>query len=126
LTPERNEVDSINITAVDPRAPAVLNGTIATRDSTGRFRIEAQETVDSSLVRRVERIGPGGFTLRVPAGSYRLRTTLLPPAESMQEPQVLQWQDVITVDPEEEYGPFEFTFGTVGTRPRDEEDEDEE
>ena len=125
LTPERNAADSINITAVDPRAPAVLNGTIATQDSTGRFRIEAQETVDSSLVRRVERVGPGGFTLRVPSGSYRLRVTIVPPAESMEEPQTLQWQDVINVEPEEEYGPFEFTFGTVGTRPRDEDDDEE-
>ena len=126
LTPERSAADSINITAVDPRAPAVLNGTIVTQDSTARFRVEAQETVDSSLVRRVERVGPGGFTLRVPTGSYRLRATVVPPAESMEEPQTLQWQDVIHVDPEEEYGPFEFTFGTVGVRPRDEDDESEE
>jgi hypothetical protein len=128
LTPERSGADSINITAVDPRAPAVLNGTIATQDSTGRFRIEAQETVDSSLVRRVERVGPGGFTLRVPSGTYRLRATLLPPPESMQRDQTLQWQDPIHVEPEEEYGPFEFTFGTVGTRPprEDGEGDDEE
>jgi hypothetical protein len=124
LTPERNAADSINITAVDPRAPAVLNGTIATQDSTGRFRIEAQETVDSSLVRRVERVGPGGFTLRVPSGTYRLRASLLPPPESMEPPQTLEWQDPIHVEPEKEYGPFEFTFGTVGVRPRDEESEE--
>jgi len=124
LTPERSGVDSINITAVDPRAPAVLNGAIVTQDSTSRFRIEAQETVDSSLVRRVERVGPGPFTLRVPTGTYRLRASVLPPPESMEEPQVLQWQDVITVEPEEEYGPFEFTFGTVGVRPPREDDEE--
>jgi len=124
LTPERSGVDSINITAVDPRAPAVLNGAIVTQDSTSRFRIEAQETVDSSLVRRVERVGPGPFTLRVPTGTYRLRASVLPPPESTEEPQVLQWQDVITVEPEEEYGPFEFTFGTVGVRPPREDDEE--
>lgn len=126
LTPERSAADSINITAVDPRAPAVLNGAIVTQDSAATFRLEAQEVVDSSLVRRVERKGPGPFLLRVPAGTYRLRASVVPPPESNEPPQVLQWQDTITVEPEEEYGPFEFTFGTVGIRPRDEGDEDEE
>ena len=127
LTPEQSGVDSINIVAVDPRAPAVLNGTIVTQDSTtARFRVEAQETSDSSLVRRVERVGRGAYSLRVPAGTYRLRATYLPPAESMEGELTLQWQDPITVNPEEEYGPFEFVFGTVGTRPPEPGDEGEE
>ena len=113
LTRERARADSINITAIDPRAPAVLNGRIASRDSTARYRIEAQETTDSSLVIRVERVGPGQFTVRVSAGTYRLRVASLPPPESTEEPVWIVREEPIVVKPEEEYGPFEFAFGTV-------------
>ena len=113
LTAQRARADSINIVAIDPRAPAVLNGTIASRDSTARYRIEARETTDSSLVVRVERVGPGAFTVRVSAGTYRLRVAKLPPPESNEEPAWILRDEPIVVKPEEEYGPFEFSFGTV-------------
>ena len=113
LTPERARADSINILATDPRAPAILNGRIASRDSTVKYRAEAQEVEDSSLVIRVERTGPGPFTLRVSAGTYRLRVASLPPPDSPEEPVWITREEPITAKPEEEYGPFEFAFGTV-------------
>jgi hypothetical protein len=73
LTPERVVADSINLTAVDPLAPAVISGTIAVPDSIARYRVEARP--DSGTVeaaRRVERVGRGEYVLRVPAGRYRL------------------------------------------------------
>lgn len=128
LTPERAEVDSVNLVAVDPRAPALLNGTIATVDSTGRFRVEAIEIADSTLFRRVERVGPGGFTLRVPAGTYRLRAIPIDAPSGAAAGPELRRDDPIEAEPEEEYGPFEFDFGTyrapkpqTGEAPEDEE-----
>jgi hypothetical protein len=111
LTPERPEADSVNIVAVDPRAPALLNGTIATVDSTARFRVEAVATTDSTLFRRVERIGPGGFTVRVPEGTYHLRVIAIGlPAGAAAGPE-RRHEVPIVVRAEEEYGPFEFDFG---------------
>lgn len=124
LTPERAEADSINFVAVDPKAPALLNGTIVTPDSTARFRIEAVETTDSTLFRRVERIGPGGFTVRVPAGTYRLSATRLPAAEDETSGPTIRRDEPIGTKPEQEYGPFEFTFPARekrATTPQDEE-----
>jgi Big-like domain-containing protein len=115
LTPERAEADSINFIAVDPRAPAILNGKIATPDSTARFRIEAVETTDSTLFRRVERVGPGEFTIRVPAGTYRLSATRLPVADEAPGPTIRRDQPV-EAKPEEEYGPFEIDFSSVPPR----------
>ncbi|HEX5030183.1 MAG TPA: Ig-like domain-containing protein [Candidatus Eisenbacteria bacterium] len=117
LTRERARADSINIVAIDRRAPAVLNGRIASRDSTSKYRIEAQDTEDSSLVIRVERTGPGPFTLRVSAGTYRLRAASLPPPDSPEEPVWITREEPIVTKPEEEYGPFEFAFGTVEETP---------
>jgi hypothetical protein len=72
LTPGRTLADSINIVAVNPRAPGILNGSIASPDSSARFRIEVRAAADSSFVTRVERDGPGTFAVRVPAGRYWL------------------------------------------------------
>jgi hypothetical protein len=118
LTPERTEADSINIVAIDPRAPAILNGKIVTADSTARFRIEAVETTDSTLFRRVERVGPGAFTVRVPAGTYRLSATRLAGAEDEEAGPTIRRDQPIEVKPEEEYGPFEFDFSAVPPRKR--------
>ena len=116
LTPERTEADSINIVAVDPHAPAILSGKIVTPDSTARFRIEAVETTDSTLFRRVERVGPGGFTIRVPAGKYRLSATRLPAAEDEEPGPTIRRDEPVEAKPEEEYGPFEFDFSSVPAR----------
>jgi hypothetical protein len=116
LTPEREEADSINIVAVDPKAPALLNGTIATPDSSARFRVVAVETTDSTLFRRVERVGPGGFTVRVPAGTYRLSVTRLPGAEGEEAGPTIRREEPIEAKPEQEYGPFEFTFTAAPPR----------
>jgi hypothetical protein len=128
LTADRPEADSVNIVAVDPRAPGVINGTIATVDSTVRFRVEAVAMEDSTLFRRVERVGPGGFTLRVPAGAYRLRAVPIGPPPGEAVGPEMRRDEPVDVKPEEEYGPFEFDFGTYrapkgeeGTAPEEEE-----
>jgi len=115
LTAERMEVDSINIVAVNPKAPAILSGSIVTADSSARFRIVAVETTDSTLFRRVERQGPGGFTLRVPAGKYRLAATRLPVADEEAGPTIRR-DEPVEAKPEEEYGPFPFDFSAVPPR----------
>ncbi len=116
LTPERSEADSSNIVAVDPKAPAILSGKIVTADSTARFRIDAVETTDSTLFRRVERVGPGGFTIRVPAGKYRLSATRLPAAEDEEPGPTFRHDEPVEAKPEEEYGPIEFDFSSVPPR----------
>ena len=118
LTPDREEADSINIVAVDPKAPAILNGTIVSPDSMAHFRAEAVETTDSTLFRRVERVGPGAFTLRVPAGTYRLSATRLPGAEEEKAGLTIRREEPIETKPELEYGPFEFTFTAAPPRER--------
>lgn len=118
LTPERMEADSINIVAVDPKAPAILSGKIVTPDSTARFRIEAVETTDSTLFRRVERVGPGAYAVRVPAGTYRLSATRLPAAEDEKPGPTFRRDEPVEAKPEEEYGPFEFDFSSVPARER--------
>jgi hypothetical protein len=97
LTPERMVADSINLTAVDPQAPAIVTGTIAARDSTARFRVDARADSDTTfVVRRVERVGPGEYTLRLPAGRYRLKAVRLagpggqPPGSEAWRPEVLE------------------------------------
>jgi hypothetical protein len=116
LTTERMEADSINIVAVDPKAPAILSGTIVTPDSSARFRIVAVETTDSTLFRRVERNGPGGFTIRVPAGTYRLSATRLPVEEGEEAGPTILRDEPVEAKPEQEYGPFEFDFSAVPPR----------
>ncbi|MEK7315888.1 MAG: Ig-like domain-containing protein [Candidatus Eisenbacteria bacterium] len=120
LTPERTVADSINIVAVDPKAPAILNGAIASPDSTARFLAEARASADSSLVARTERIGPGTFALRVPAGSYRLSARrlgaaaraargVIPAARAISEA-ATSLEETIIVGPEDNRGPFVLTF----------------
>lgn len=113
LTDERAEADSINLVAVDPRSPAILQGSIASPDSASRYRIEAFDTSDSTLFRRVERTGPGEFTLRVPAGTYRLKATRLPPADSGGRGIEIRRDQPIDAKAEQEYGPFHFDFEAV-------------
>ena len=120
LTPERSLADSINLVAVDPRAPAVLTGSIESPDSTARFLFEARTAADSTLIARTERVGPGTIALRVPAGSYWLlaRRTApvsrpIRPGEPPPRP-IAEWtvavEGTITVGPEEERGPIVVTF----------------
>jgi len=116
LTPERAEADSINIVAIDPGAPAIVKGTIATSDSLARFRIEAIEVSDSTLFRRVERVGPGEYTLRVPAGTYRLSATRLPGSDEETAGPTVRRDEPVEVKAEEEYGPFEFDFRALPPR----------
>jgi len=120
LTAQRTVADSINIVAVNPRAPALLNGAIASPDSTARFVVEARGTADSVVVARVERIGPGTFAVRVPAGSYRLnaRRSAVAAREAREGvaaraamPEAnTALGDTIIVGPEDERGPFVLTF----------------
>jgi Bacterial Ig-like domain len=120
LTPERTVADSINIVAVNPRAQATLTGGIASPDSTARFLVEARGAADSVVVARLERIGPGTFTLRVPPGSYRLnaRRTAVAAREARQGvaaraavPEAnVALPDTIVVGPEDERGPFVLAF----------------
>ncbi len=127
LTPDRTLADSINIVAVNPRAPAILNGAIASPDSTARFRIEARAVPDSSLVSRVERTGPGTFALRVPAGTYWLaarRLASVPraarpggaPSPAIEEA-FTSHETAITVAAEEDRGPIILTFPASATKP---------
>jgi hypothetical protein len=120
LTPERTVADSINVTAVDPRAYATLSGTIVTPDSTARFVVEARAAADSVVVAKAERAGPGPFAVHVPAGNYRLSGRRnASPARPAREgvaaraaiPEALAAiADTITVAPEDERGPFVLTF----------------
>ena len=123
LTPERMVADSINIVAVDPRAQAILSGTIVSPDSTARFVVEARSRADSTVVARMERKGPGPFALRVPAGSYRLnarrlaaqaRPTMPARAGAAARGEIpeasVALPDEIVVGPEDERGPFVLTL----------------
>ena len=110
LTPERAVADSINIVAIDPRAPAILSGTVASRDSTARFTVEARAEADSSISRRVERIGPGPFTLRVPEGRYTVRAIRQPGPQGKPPRVEIRRPGAIDVKAEEELGGFTFEF----------------
>lgn len=110
LTPAHAVADSINIVAVDPRAPAVLSGTITASDSTARYRVEARGLPDSSAVRRVERVGPGPFTLRVPAGSWVLRAIRLPGPDGTPPIVEIRGPEVPDLKPEDERSGFTFDF----------------
>ena len=78
LTPDRPVADSIHIVAVDPRAQAVLSGSILATDSTARYQVEARGAPDSTASVRFQRQGPGAFSFRVPPGSWTLRAVRLP------------------------------------------------
>lgn len=110
LTPDRIVADSINIVAVDPRAPALLSGTIAATDSTARYRVEARGTADSTVAKRVERTGPGAFTLRVPAGSWTLRALRVPGTDGTPPALEVRSGEVFDLKPEEERRGLLFDF----------------
>jgi hypothetical protein len=110
LTPARLVADSINIVAVDPRAPAVLSGTVEASDSTARYQVEARADPDSALSRRVERVGRGPFTLRVPPGRYTLRAVRLPGPDGVPPRLETRRAEPVEVRSEEELGGFTFDF----------------
>jgi Big-like domain-containing protein len=110
LTPEHAVADSINIVAVDPRAPAILSGTILASDSTAHYRVEAHGVPDSTITRRVDRFGPGPFTLRVPAGSWKLRAQRVPGVDGTPTALEIRREDVHDLEAEEEMGGFNFDF----------------
>jgi hypothetical protein len=116
LTPDRTVADSINIVAVDPRAPAVLSGTIAATDSTARYRVEARGAPDSTVARRVERTGPGPFTLRVPAGSWSLRALRVPGPDGKPSALEVRSGEVFDLKPEEERRGLLFDFQPLEER----------
>jgi len=107
LTPERPVADSINILAIDPRAPAVIRGKVMSPDSTARFRVEAKSDSDTTFVRFAERKGPGDYLLRVPAGKYRLRASRLPIAPG-EVPEEVRREGLFEARPEEEYENIDF------------------
>ncbi len=109
LTPERPVADSINIVAVDPRAAATVTGTVASVDSTSRYRVEAKSDSDATFVRFVERKGPGDFTLRLPPGRYRLRAIRLPAAPGPPVAEVRR-PEILDARPEEQYERVDFRF----------------
>ena len=110
LTPERPVADSINLVAVDPRALAVVKGSIVSSDSTARFRVEARADSDTTFVRKVDRIGPGDYLLRVPPGRYQLRALKLPGPEGVPPPSEQRLDGILDARPEEEYDHFDFRF----------------
>ena len=115
LTPEQPVADSINIVAVDPRAPAIVSGTLFSPDSVSRYRVEARSDSDTTFTRTVERRGPGDYTLRVPPGRYRLRAMRVaspgtPAAEVRRE-------GLLDARPEEMYEHLDFRFGPEVTPP---------
>jgi len=112
LTPEHPVADSINIVAVNQLAPGVVTGSVATRDSTARIRIEARDVADSSYVRRVERIGSGSYTLPLPAARYRLAAIRAPVVEGT-EGLTLRREEPLDVAAEGEYGPIDFDFAPL-------------
>jgi hypothetical protein len=116
LTPERPVADSINIVAVDPRAPALVSGTVFSPDSTSRYRVEAKSDSDTTFVRFLERKGPGDYLLRIPAGSYRLRAyrvAAMPGAPTAE----VRREGLLITRPEEAYEQVDFHFGTDVTPP---------
>jgi hypothetical protein len=122
LTPAQTVADSINIVAVNPRAPGSLLGSIASADSSARFRVEARAATDSSVVARVDRTGPGTFVVHVPAGSYWLSARRMASAARSPRPGVaptppiaeatVVYEPALTVAAEEQLGPFILTFSS--------------
>lgn len=113
LTPDRTVADSINIVAVDPRAPAVLSGSIIASDSTARYQVEARGVPDSTVARRAQRIGPGPFNLSVPAGTWTLRAVRLAGLEGVPPRLELRQPGTLDLVAEEERPGFTFDFRPV-------------
>ncbi len=107
LTPERPVADSINILAVDPRAPATVTGTIYSADSTSRYRVEAKSDSDTTFVRFIERKGPGDYILRLSPGRYRLRAMRMPAAPGPPAAEVRR-EEILNARPEEQYEHVDF------------------
>ena len=110
LTPERAVADSINIVAVNPRAPAILSGSVISPDSTVRYTVEARAEADSSVSVRVGLRVPGPFTLRVPEGRYLLRAIRQPGPEGSPPRAEARRAEPVDVKAEEEVGGFTFEF----------------
>ena len=118
LTPERPVADSINIVAVDPRAPATVTGKIYSADSTSRYRVEAKADSDTSFVRFIERKGPGDYILRLPPGRYRLRSIRMPATPGPPAAEVRR-TEILDARPEEQYEHVDFRFeGAVAPPPK--------
>lgn len=111
LTPEHFVADSINITAVDPRAPAVISGRIVAADSLAHYRVEARSDTDSTyVIQRFERTGRGEYVLRLNAGRYRLSAVRLPGPGGVPPKLVVPLPGVIDAKPEEEFPGRNFEF----------------
>lgn len=115
LTPDRAVADSINLVAVDPRAPALVSGTIVSPDSTLRFRVEARADSDTTMVRGVARTGPGDYLLRVAPGRYRLRAIRLPGSGGTPAAAEVRREESLDARAEGEYDHFDFTFERAET-----------
>jgi len=115
LTPERAVADSINLVAVDPRAPALVSGTIFSPDSTLRFRVEARADSDTTTVRSVARTGPGDYLLRLAPGRYRLRAIRLSVETNAPPTAEIRREDVLEARAEGEYEHLDFRFERAGT-----------
>jgi Big-like domain-containing protein len=109
LTPEQPVADSINLIAVDPRAPAVVSGKVASPDSTARFRVEARSDSDTTFVRFVDRKGPGDYLLRLPPGRYRLRALRLPVTGGAPQAETRR-EELLIARPEEQIEHVDFRF----------------
>ena len=109
LTPERPVADSINIVAVNPRAPVTVSGTVFAPDSLARYRVEARSDSDTTFVRYVERKGPGDYQLRLPPGPYRLRAMRMPAATGGPAA-VVRRESILITKPEEAYEHIDFRF----------------
>ena len=118
LTPERPVADSINIVAVDPRAPAVVSGTVFAADSSARYRVEARSDSDTTFVRFVERKGPGDYNLRVPPGSYRLRALKMGKTPGTPPSAEARREEILIARPEETYERVNFRFEGAPPPPR--------
>ena len=110
LTLERPVADSTNLVAVNTHEPAFVNGKIESPDSTARFRIEARADSDTTIVRRVERRGPGDYLLRVTPGRYQVRAIRLPGPGGIPPGAEAPGPRALDALPEEEYDHVDFSF----------------
>jgi hypothetical protein len=115
LTPEHAVADSINLVAVDPRAPALVSGTIFSPDSTLRFRVEARADSDTTMVRAVARTGPGDYLLRLAPGRYRLRAIRISGTAEAPATAEIRREEVLDLRAEGEYEHLDFRFERAET-----------
>jgi hypothetical protein len=75
LTPEQPVVDGLLLRVVNPRAPAVVTGTVSDTLSglTGDALVTATCLSDSTLRDRVEPVTANAFRLELPGGRWRVR-----------------------------------------------------